>query len=324
LPAQFVGRPFSVREAGAAGMGEKRMLGRDLARPFHGVRSNRPVNDDIVERCRAYTPRMPSGHVFSHETAARLWGIPLPAWMEHDRVHVASFDGSNRPRTAGVVGHQLTDPALRLVERHGIRVLDPATVWLQLAARLRVHDLVAAADHLVLTPRRGDPDDPRPYVPLGRLADRARRFRGRGRRTALAAMLLVRDGAESPRETALRLVLVENLLPEPALNEAIVAADGTFIGYGDLTYPDHRIVVEYDGEQHRTDARQYYGDIERHEALLRAGWVHIRETKVTPAGGPHSTVARTRQALLSRGWQGTPAARPLPPGESPNTALNRR
>lgn len=246
---------------------------------------------------------MTEGQVFSHETAAQLWQVPLPGWMQRDsRIHVATFDDSNRPRVAGVVGHQLSNPALRLTERAGLRVLDPATVWLQLAPKLSLDELVAAADHLVLTPRYLDAHDPRPYVPLDKLADRARRFRGRGRRNALAALELVRDGSESPKESLLRLALVRAGLPEPALNLPIVGADGIRIGFGDLVYPDFRVVVEYEGEQHREDAGQFYSDIERHEGFVRAGWIHLRETKVTPGVGPRSTPARTREALRSRGW----------------------
>jgi hypothetical protein len=259
---------------------------------------------------------MTDGQAFSHQTAAALWGMPLPAWVEADRrLHVATFDDSNRPRTSGVVGHQLTNPALRLVTRDGLRMLDPATVWLQLAAKLHIDDLVAAADHLVLTPRLVEADDESPYVTLARLTDRSRRFTGRGRRNALEALPLVRDGAESPRETALRLALLRAHLPEPELNPAIVDARGILIGYGDLVYPAYRVLVEYDGEQHRLDAGQFYRDIERHEAFLREGWIHLRETKVTPLAGPHSTPARTRAALVERGW--CPPSPPLPPLRDP-------
>lgn len=303
LPPEFEGRPFSVDEALRAGVGETRLLGPDLLRPFQGVRTSEEGDGSTIERCRAYSARMTGGQAFSHETAAQLWGMPLPAWVERDaRLHVSTFDDSNRPRLRGVVGHQLTNPAMRLTTRHGLRVLDPATVWLQLAPRLFRDDLVAAADHLVLTPRRQLEDDRRPHVPLDRLADRARRFRGRGRRNALDAIPHVRDGAESPRETALRLALVRAHLPEPALNLAVCDADGIRIGYGDLVYPEYKVLVEYEGEQHRLDAGQFFGDIERHEAFVRAGWIHLRESKVTPPSGPRSTPARTRDALSSRGW----------------------
>lgn len=76
---------------------------------------------------------------------------------------------------------------------------------------------------------------------------------------------------------------------------------GLPIGFGDLVYPSYKVLVEYEGEQHRTDSTQFYRDIERHEQLARAQWILIRESKKTPLTGPRSTSARARHALLSRG-----------------------
>ncbi|GAA2236844.1 hypothetical protein GCM10009851_22310 [Herbiconiux moechotypicola] len=215
-------------------------------------------------------------------------------------MHVSSCDGNNRPRLGGVRGHELSDRAIRVVSRHGLRVVDAVSTWFHLAAVLTLDELVAAADHLVLTPRFADPHDPRPYVLPEELTQRVLASRSRGRRRALEALEFVRDGAESPRETQLRLRLVRAGLPEPACNVAILENDGTLIGYGDLVYRSERVVVEYDGEQHRTDDRQHHRDLERHEALLGAGWLHVRETKRTPHAGPRSTVSRVRDALTTR------------------------
>ncbi len=98
----------------------------------------------------------------------------------------------------------------------------------------------------------------------------------------------------------LRLELVRAGLPEPRLNVPIVDAFGRFIAFGDLVYSEEKVLVEYDGEQHRLDSVQFQHDIARHETLLEAGWIHIRETKETPATGADSTVHRTRRALALR------------------------
>lgn len=101
----------------------------------------------------------------------------------------------------------------------------------------------------------------------------------------------------------LRLSLIRHGLPEPALNLPLLDARGGRIGFGDHVYPEFRVVVEYDGEQHRTDSKQFLHDIERHEALVRADWLHLRETKETPRSGPRSTPWRTERALRVRGWR---------------------
>jgi very-short-patch-repair endonuclease len=192
---------------------------------------------------------------------------------------------------------------MRVTTRSNLPVVDAVTTWLQLAAMLPFDDLVTAGDHLVLTPRRCDPADPRPYVGLETLADRVHRFRGRGRRSAVLALPLIRNGSESPKESVLRLQLQARNLPEPEVNGAVFSDDGVLIGYGDLVYRTWKVIVEYDGEHHRVDSRQYYRDIERHEGFVRANWIQIRETKETPPTGPRSTLARTEAALRSRGWR---------------------
>lgn len=302
LPVELRGAAFSVREGEAGGVTRKRMRAGDLERPFHGVRRRQCGGGDLLARCRAYAPLLRAGDVFSHATAAQLWGAPLPTWLEADAtLQVMAIDGATRPRSAGVAGHTAGDEAVRIRSRHALPVADPVSVWLQLAPLMGLDDLVAVGDHLVLTPRREEPGERRPYTSRAELESRVRRFRGRGKRNALEALELVRDGAESPRETRLRLRLVRDGLPEPELNIEIEDERGLRIGFGDLVYPSYKVLVEYEGEQHRTNDTQFYRDIERHERLARAQWLLIRESKKTPLTGSLSTSARTRHALRSRG-----------------------
>jgi very-short-patch-repair endonuclease len=281
------------------------MRGRDLERPFRGVRvASAGGGADYLARCEAYAARMTPGQVFSHATAALLWDMPLPARVEHDPViHVSAIGGGTRPRIRGVVGHELSDPRIRSASRKGVPVTDAATSWVQLAGILGVDDLVAAGDNLVLRPRRQVADDPRPHASIEELSRRLAAYRGPGRRAAMTAVSLIREGAESARETALRLHLLRAGLPEPRLQGRIEDSRGRFIAYGDLVYPEFRVLVEYDGQQHRTDSQQYHADIRRHDALLAGGWIHIRVDKHTPSAGAESAPARAIAALRSRGWR---------------------
>ncbi len=302
LPVEFRDAAFPVREGMAGGLTRKRMRASDLERPFHGVRRRQRGDGDVLARCRAYAPLLRDGDVFSHATAALLWGAPLPGRFAADAtLHVTAIAGATRPRSAGVVGHIAADAAIRIRSRHDLPVVDPVTAWLHLAPVLSLDDLVAMGDHLVLTPRRQNPEDRRPYASRAELESRVQRFRGRGKRNAREALQLVREGAESPRETRLRLRLVRHGLPEPGLNVEITDERGLRIGFGDLVYPSFKVLVEYEGEQHRTDSTQFYRDIERHEQLARAGWLLIRESKESPLTGLRSTPERARHALLSRG-----------------------
>ncbi|MEI5584132.1 MULTISPECIES: endonuclease domain-containing protein [unclassified Agromyces] len=299
LPTEFRHRAFSTDEAHRAGLGDGRLRGGDLHRPFHGVRSTAEATD-LADRCRSYLPRLRDGQFFSHETAARLWGVPLPAeegpWAP---LHVSAFAPNRPPRTRGVVGHELRPGTVQVRLRAGLPVAAPASTWLQLGSVLGVADLVAAADHLALDPVVLDPRDPRPYVAESELAAALRDFRGRGRRALVAALELTRPGAESRPETLLRLLLVRAGLPEPEVNVAVRDAHGRFVARVDLAYPDLRVAVEYDGDHHRTSTLAYEHDIARFDRLHEAGWRVVRVRARGLFRHPDDTVDRVRRALAA-------------------------
>ncbi|MCU1405843.1 MAG: hypothetical protein JWQ43_2146, partial [Glaciihabitans sp.] len=54
------------------------------------------------------------------------------------------------------------------------------------------------------------------------------------------------------------------------------SAEGLWLGRADLVYPRWRTIVEYDGDQHRADTRQYEKDITRMETFADQGWNVVR------------------------------------------------
>jgi hypothetical protein len=270
------------------------MRAGDLATAFRGVRVEKSSSPTFLARCEAYGRLIDDRHCLSHVTAALLWGCPLPAGMLDGPLHVSGLAGTVRPRMRGVVGHELSGSHVRLVRRHGLPVTDPVTTWLQLSGLLGPRWLVAVGDHFVLDPIVADADDPRPYCDPAEFAQRASAFTGRNCRRARQALERVRPGVESPRETFLRLELVEAGLPEPVTAHPIFDSSGRRIAIADLAYPEQKVLVEYDGDHHRTDSRQFRRDIERHDDLLAERWTHIRVGKDSP---PRAAVERTRMAL---------------------------
>ncbi|GAA1796030.1 endonuclease domain-containing protein [Agromyces lapidis] len=301
IPIDLQARAFSISEGLYAGLGESRLRGRDLVRPFHGVRAVGAASG-VVARCRSYLPRLRDGQFFSHEIAAFLWGMPRPRRFEAaDPLHVSSFVPERAPRTRGVVGHELRPGRAEVVGRSGLPVADAASTWLHLASVLGLDDLVAAGDHLVLDPAVLELDDPRPYLGVDSLRAAADGFRGRGRRLAVEAVSLVRVGAESRPETLLRLLLMRAGLPEPELNFVVEGAGGRFLARVDLAYPEFKVAVEYDGDQHRSDSRQYDHDIARFDRLHDAGWHVVRVRARGLFRFPDETAARVERVLATRG-----------------------
>jgi hypothetical protein len=118
----------------------------------------------------------------------------------------------------------------------------------------------------------------------------------RGVRSLKAALDLMDPGAESPKETWTRLVLIDGGFPRPTTQIRVPNDDGTSF-YLDMGWEDWMIAVEYDGEQHRVDPKQYAWDIARLEKLQRKGWIVIR---VIAGHSPAYVLHRVQQAWAQR------------------------
>ena len=294
LPPQLAGPAFRTSAARALGVSTSRLRGADLARPFTGVRS--------VEAAGAadYAPLLRPGDRFSHETAAALWPLPLPGVVratEPPSIHLTATAPRNPPRGRGVVGHVGTVD--RAVWRHGLPLSDPVTLFIELATVLDERDLVAVGDALVLDPHELDPADIRPWIVIDELRRGCAESHLAGCRIARRAAARVRVGAESATETHLRLLLDDAGLPEPELNVELYDDRG-WMGRFDLVYADQRVIVEYDGDQHRTDRRQYERDITRIDRAIAAGWTVVRVRARGLYVHPAETIDRVRRALSRR------------------------
>jgi hypothetical protein len=120
----------------------------------------------------------------------------------------------------------------------------------------------------------------------------------RGVRQLRDLLPLVDVGAESPKESWLRLLLVDGGLPAPETQIPICDQSGVPIAYLDMGYRDIKLAFEYDGDQHRTDRRQYVKDIRRLPMVERRGWEVIR---VIAEDRPAEVLLRAREAYARRG-----------------------
>ena len=126
----------------------------------------------------------------------------------------------------------------------------------------------------------------------------AGRHRGtRGLRQLETVLEVVDPGAQSPRESYLRLVLIEAGLPRPVTQIPVLGADGLPVAYLDMGWPDAMVAVEYDGDHHRLDRHQYLKDIHRLELLEHLGWLIVR---VVAEDRSANIVRRVQYALEAR------------------------
>ena len=319
LPPALWAGAFSVRQGRAAGLGDGRMRGADLERPFRGVRvvKGTPVADPaadpvvgpaappaLLARCDALAVALGGDPIFTQLTAARLWPVPLPPDLAEDDLHIGVPPPARPPRRRGVIGHKLQDPQAEVRLRHGCRMVDPATMFCQLAGVLTIADLIAVGDALISAPVYPHPLDDRPWLTPDELTARVALFRGRGKVAAARAAGRIRPGVESRPESLVRVAIVDAGLPEPEVNLTIRGSRGEFLGRADLVYRRWRVIVEYDGDQHRTDTRQFDRDVRRLEGFAAHGWTVVRITGRAFFGDRATSIARVEQALIAAGWRG--------------------
>lgn len=74
-------------------------------------------------------------------------------------------------------------------------------------------------------------------------------------------------------------------------------AAGDLIGRLDMGWRALRVGVEYDGQQHRLEDRQYALDLDRHRRLQEAGWTVVRVTARDLDDGGRKVVQIVRAAI---------------------------
>ena len=295
LPAGLRAPAFSVAAARQAGVSLARLRASDLRRPHYGVRIT-GSDDSLASRTQAYAERMPLNHHFSHLTAARVNGMRMPDGFRDGKLHVTAVGGGRAPRGANIIGHRAQTADIAPAHGLRLRVSTPVATWLDLGATLSVRDLVIMGDGLVSKRRPGATMD-------GLRAAVTSRKGRRGYRALCDAIVLIRPRTDSARETILRLMILDAGLPEPEIDVKIVNRFGAEIANTDLGYRQYRVLIEYDGGQHREDPWQFGVDIERLDNLMEERWRVIRVDKMLMAKRA-TLVGKITTALMAGGWRG--------------------
>lgn len=260
------------------------MLQGPAFRPLlRGVYVRRDVEVTEALVVRGALKVLPEGTVAVSVTALRLHGLELGPHLPLRFCTVAGW----QVRRAGLVVSRVR----RLPPSHDHLVTAEAA-FVTSATVLSVVELVVAGDWLVRF---------RGCTPASLLAS-ATSAQGRGARAARRAAALVRQRVDSPPETRLRLLLVLSGLPEPACNLA-VGDDLGPVGKADLVYVQFRVLIEYEGDQHRTDTPQWNLDIDRQEAFAALGYALLRVTAARMRR-PRDLVQRVHTLLRAGGYRG--------------------
>lgn len=316
-----LGDAFARADGRAAGVTDRRMRGRDLERPFHGARlrigaGEEPATDEpqaidirkrerVRQRARAYASVMGPHSFFAGMTAAALFGAPLPDGFDPEAyLCVAARHPHRAARAQGTRGMQIRAHLASTTLRSGLPVASPASTWAMLAQDLPPRWLVILGDAFVRVPRdeRGRPLPGQQLATPDQLRAAAL-IPGRRRRAPLLhALTEIRVGSASRLETEYRLDAAHAGLPEMELDVELRDDRGTLLAIADGVHRRYGVVVEIEGDHHRTSRRQWARDIDRIAALTAAGWEVVRLTGLHLRSGAATGIAA--DALRRHGWAG--------------------
>jgi hypothetical protein len=209
-------------------------------------------------------------------------------WVDADNPIELIWSNTRPPR--GIVAREqlLADDELARVA--GLPVTTPVRTAYDLGRYLPRAQAVARLDALM----RAKPFSTEDVWQLAQRYPAAR-----GIRRLRSVLHLVDGGGSSPKETWLRLLLIDAGLPAPTTQIPVVEGY-RMLAMLDMGWREFGIAVEYDGDQHRGDRHQYVKDQWRLRKLAELGWIVVR---VIAEDRPGEVVERVWRALLARGWR---------------------
>ena len=227
--------------------------------------------------------------VASHQSAAILQGISLLEKPEEDTVWLTRPPGQYRgDLLRGVRLHSAALPGEHVAKVLGARVTAPARTVLDLARSLPYTAGVVAADS-ALQARITTKDELERMLPFFAGWPGA----GKARRVVEFSDPL----AESPLESAARVVFAEHGLPAPELQTDIVDDEMHFIGRVDFRWESHRTIAEADGQGKYEDADSARKQIRRDNRLREEGYKVVHFTWADLFGSPERVVANIQAAF---------------------------
>lgn len=274
--------PFIGSEAVAGGLLRPHQLRAQFEAVFPNVYVRRHRQLTIRQRATAAWLWSHRNGVVAGSTAAALHGS---RWVDEALPVELVWSNPRPPRGLRTYDYVLTAAEFGSVA--GLPVTTPARTAFDLGRHKAVGAAIADLDALIAATG----------LKVSQVVELADRHPGaRGLRRLETVLEYVDSGAQSPKETWLRLLLIGAGFPRPS-TQIPVLLDGGAQYYLDMGWEDVMVAVEYDGEQHRMDRWQYARDLRRSERLEQLGWLVIR---VIAGDGRHDIVRRVGDAISRR------------------------
>ncbi|MFV0493563.1 hypothetical protein [Mycobacterium sp.] len=209
-------------------------------------------------------------------------------WIDA-RHPAAIIDTNRRPTPGAQIWEERIEPdEIDVID--GMPVTTAPRTALDLARRYPEDLAVASVDALLQATK----------VKMADVELLADRYRGRrGMKSARRSLGLADGGAQSPKETWLRLLLIRAGFPAPQTQIPVRNIWGWTEAFLDMGWEDVKVAVEYDGGHHWGSGYQVMNDIDRLEKLTQQyGWIVIR---VVAQHHPDDIIQRVAAARAQRG-----------------------
>ncbi len=274
---------FIGSEALAAGKVTRNDLRRHYRRMFPDVYG--PPEPTIRDRARgAWLWSGRRGVITGVAASALHWA----KYVDDDAPIELLWRNSNPPN--GLIVRNEAYAADEVTTYDGIPVTTPARTLFDLGRHLDRDEAVARIDALLWVGRAGAGE----VQSITARYPRARRLAQLGQ-----ALELSDDGAESPQETRVRLLLTDAGM-RPTDTQIPVYDGNRLITKFDMGWKHLLIGVQYDGGHHQTDREQYVRDLTALPKLEARSWIVI---KVIKEDTDDDVLARVAAALFRRGWR---------------------
>jgi hypothetical protein len=275
-------RVFIGSEAIASGQLTEHELRRWYRPIYRDVYAARSVEPSLGDRTWAAWLWSKRRAVVAGLAAAALHGSQ---WV--DSGEPIELIGRSARRHEGLIVRSETLAGDEITKVAGLLVTTPVRTAFDLGRHLPTDAAIARLDALKWAT----------FFSVDDVTQLAQRHPGaRGVRQLKAVLPLVDGGAASPKETWLRMLLINNGFPPPT-TQIPVMDSWRMLAVLDLGWAELKIAVEYDGDHHRTIRAQYAKDRRRVRRLEQLGWIVIQ---VIAEDRPDDIVRRVREAIRRR------------------------
>jgi len=262
---------------------------RRFSAPTRGIRIPRELLS-FETHCDAMLLALTEDAVLAESTAARLWGLPLPAKINLHRVVAVRPSGEWQSKRSAIHVFRRMMNSNEVTVLRGRPVTTPARTFADCARIWSFADALALGDAALVRGLMTREEASSVVIGMRRL---------KGLAAARKAVRHLDDRSGSPQESRVRAYIIEAGLPVPVPNQRILDEHGGFVAIGDLVYDEWLIVIEYDGAHHRDPLRQAK-DATRRTRLREIGF-YVVELTADDVRWPERAIGKIRAALLARG-----------------------